>query len=140
MRQMFFTAFAVVLFSATLAASGSIKVGKLTSHIAPAYPRIVREARIQGDVVLEFVVSTKGEVLEVFGKGGQTYRMYVVSSDHPLLDSLALEAVKKWKYEPTLLNGVAVPVVRRAIVEFRLVPVLPSELDDRLEVRIISYR
>lgn len=39
---------------------------------------------------------------------------------HPLLDEAALQAVRRWAYVPTLLNGVPVPVVMTVTVNFRL--------------------
>ena len=38
----------------------------------------------------------------------------------PLLDQAALDAVRQWEYEPTLLNGVAVPVIMTVTVNFTL--------------------
>jgi protein TonB len=38
----------------------------------------------------------------------------------PLLDQAALEAVRQWEYEPTLLNGVTVPVIMTVTVNFTL--------------------
>jgi hypothetical protein len=38
----------------------------------------------------------------------------------PLLDNSALDAVRQWKYSPTLLNGTPVPVVMTVTVNFRL--------------------
>ena len=38
----------------------------------------------------------------------------------PLLDQAAIDAVKQWKYEPTLLNGVPVPIVMTVTVNFAL--------------------
>ena len=38
----------------------------------------------------------------------------------PLLDHAALDAVKQWRYAPTRLNGVAVPVIVTVTVQFRL--------------------
>jgi protein TonB len=39
---------------------------------------------------------------------------------HPLLDEAALDAVRRWAYVPTLLNGVPVPVIMTVTVNFRL--------------------
>ncbi len=39
---------------------------------------------------------------------------------HPLLDPAAIEAVRQWRYLPTLLNGVRVSVVLAVVVDFRL--------------------
>jgi protein TonB len=38
----------------------------------------------------------------------------------PLLDQAALDAVRQWQYTPTLLNGVAVPVIMTVTVTFNL--------------------
>jgi len=38
----------------------------------------------------------------------------------PLLDAAAIEAVRQWRYTPTLLNGVPVPVVMTVTVRFSL--------------------
>ena len=46
-----------------------------------------------------------------------------VISGHPLLVQAAIDCVKKWQYEPTLLNGVPVPVILTAKVTFSQAPV-----------------
>jgi protein TonB len=38
----------------------------------------------------------------------------------PVLDEAALEAVRKWVYTPTLLNGVPTPVIMTVTVRFML--------------------
>jgi protein TonB len=38
----------------------------------------------------------------------------------PMLDEAALEAVRKWVYTPTLLDGVPTPVIMTVTVRFRL--------------------
>ena len=40
----------------------------------------------------------------------------------PLLDQAAIDAVKQWQYTPTLMNGVAVPVIMTVTVNFSLTP------------------
>jgi protein TonB len=40
----------------------------------------------------------------------------------PLLDEAALEAVKQWRYQPTLLNGVPQAVRMTVTVNFALQP------------------
>ena len=40
----------------------------------------------------------------------------------PLLDDAALTAVRQWKFTPTLLNGIAVPIVMTVTVHFALAP------------------
>ena len=41
-------------------------------------------------------------------------------SSLPMLDQAAVEAVHQWQFEPTLLNGVAVPVIMTVTVNFTL--------------------
>jgi TonB family protein len=36
----------------------------------------------------------------------------------PMLDAAALEAVRQWRYEPTTIDGKAVPVVMTVSVTF----------------------
>jgi protein TonB len=55
----------------------------------------------------------------VIGKDGSIQELQVVSG-HPLLVPAALQAVKQWQYNPTLLNGQAVEVVTQIDVNFTL--------------------
>jgi protein TonB len=64
---------------------------------------------VQGVVILEATIGPSGDVTAVR-----------VLRGIPLLDESAIEAVKQWAYEPTLLNGVAVPVIMTITVNFRL--------------------
>ena len=52
-------------------------------------------------------------------QGGKVTETRVLRSI-PLLDQAALDAVRQWEYEPTLLNGVAVPVIMTVTVNFTL--------------------
>ena len=76
---------------------------------APAYPDIAKQARVQGIVILEAIIDPGGNVTNVR-----------VLRSIPLLDQAAIAAVKQWKYEPTLLNGVPVPIVMTVTVNFAL--------------------
>src|SRR5262249_14032364 len=79
------------------------------NNVAPVYPPVARQARVEGVVILEATISTSGHVTDV-----------KVLRGIPLLDNAALEAVRQWTYSPTLLNGVPVPVVMTVTVNFRL--------------------
>ena len=88
---------------------GSVQSAKLASQPKPVYPQLARQARIQGTVKLEADISKDG-----------TIENLKVISGHPLLIQAALDAVKQWRYQPTLLNGVAVEVVTTIDVNFTL--------------------
>jgi len=78
-------------------------------HVDPVYPVMAREAHIEGTVVLEATIDETGRI----------DRLKVLRSA-PLLDAAALDAVRQWRYTPTLLNGVRVPVLLTITVSFRL--------------------
>jgi TonB family protein len=79
----------------------------LISQVPPVYPEVAKQARIQGVVVLEVEITKEGSVDNVR-----------VLSGHPLLTQPALDAVKQWRYKPTLLNNEPVPVVTTVMVNF----------------------
>ena len=88
---------------------GQIKEPKKLKNVAPTYPDIAKQARVQGVVILECTISPQGRVTDVN-----------VLRGIPLLDEAAKEAVRQWVYTPTLLNGVPVPVIMTVTVNFRL--------------------
>jgi protein TonB len=88
---------------------GDIRPPAKLRHVAPAYPDVARAARVEGSVVLECTISPEGRTVDVRVLGGP-----------PLLREAAAEAVQQWVYRPTLLNGVAVPVIMTVTVHFTL--------------------
>ena len=74
------------------------------------YPREAVVSRIQGVVILECTISPQGKIVAV----------KILRGVAPLLDESAIAAVKQWEYTPTLLNGVAVPVIMTVTVNFKL--------------------
>jgi protein TonB len=88
---------------------GQIKEPKKLKHVAPVYPDIAKQARVQGIVIVECTISPQGRVTDV-----------KVLRGIPLLDAAAIEAVRQWVYTPTLLNGVPVPVIMTVTVNFKL--------------------
>ena len=81
----------------------------VVSQPQPAYPSIARDVRIQGDVILHAIIDKEGRVAELEAVSG-----------HPLLVRAALEAVRTWRYRPTLLNGEPVEVETTIKVSFVL--------------------
>ena len=88
---------------------GQIKEPKIIKRTQPVYPDIARQARVQGVVIMECVISPKGTVTTCKNLRGI-----------PLLDQAAHDAVMQWTYSPTLLNGVPVPVIMTVTVNFKL--------------------
>ncbi len=83
---------------------------KKVRHVNPLYPDTARQQRVQGLVVLETTINTSGCVS----------RIELLQGTDPRLDAAALLAVSGWRYTPTLLNGVPVPVIMTVTVYFRL--------------------
>jgi TonB family protein len=79
----------------------------LIFKVKPEYPAAAREAGITGVVKFSVVVDAAGRVAGI-----------QLESGHPLLVESALAAVKKWRYKPTLVNGVAVEVTTQVAVAF----------------------
>ncbi len=77
--------------------------------VKPMYPPLAQSARVEGVVILEAVIDARGHVTSVH-----------VLRSIPLLDQAAIAAVEQWVYTPTLLNGVAVPIVMTVTVQFTL--------------------
>jgi periplasmic protein TonB len=88
---------------------GRIQAPRLVYRIQPTYPPLAREARVSGDVLLDCVIDTHGNVTP----------MKVISGP-PLLIQAATSAVSQWRYQPTLLNGIPVAVEMVVTVHFSL--------------------
>jgi protein TonB len=65
--------------------------------VQPDYPAVARQLKIQGIVELEAVVDGSGEVAKVS-----------IVSGNPVLTKPSVEALKKWKFKPFLIEGKAV--------------------------------
>ena len=88
---------------------GQVQTAKLINKVQPIYPALAKQARIQGTVRLQAVIAKDGSVVEL-----------QVLSGHPLLQQAALDAVRQWRYQPTLLNLEPVEVVTTIDVIFTL--------------------
>jgi len=88
---------------------GSVEKAMLIFGPKPEYPPLAKMARIQGTVKLEAVISKDGTIQDL-----------KVLTGHPLLVKSALDAVQRWRYQPTLLNGDPVEVVPEIDVNFSL--------------------
>lgn len=88
---------------------GTVQASKLFSQPKPTYPPLAKQAHIQGAV----------QLLAVIAKDGSVEDLKVISG-HPLLVPAALDAVKQWVYQPTLLNGAPTEVETEIDVNFTL--------------------
>ena len=88
---------------------GDVQAANLIHQVNPVYPALARQTRIQGVVVMEAVIS----------KDGSVDRLRVISG-HPFLSQAAIDAVKQWRYRPTMLNGEPVDVITTITVTFTL--------------------
>lgn len=88
---------------------GKIRPPTRVAYVAPVYPPLALAARKEGTVILQAVIDEKGGVREVKVLRGE-----------PLLNEAALQAVTRWQFTPTLLNGTTVPVVMTVTVTFTL--------------------
>ena len=95
---------------------GAVQASKLVRHGAPVYPALAKQARISGTVRLQAVIAKDGSVANL-----------TVISGHPLLVQAALDAVRNWAYQPTLLNGNPTEVTTEITVNFTLADAPPEQ-------------
>ncbi|MGB8323632.1 MAG: energy transducer TonB [Candidatus Acidiferrum sp.] len=88
---------------------GNVQAARLVNRVQPVYPPLARQTRISGTVKLHAII----------GKSGAVEQLQVLSG-HPLLVQSALDAVRQWRYQPTLLNGDPVEVDTEIDVIFSL--------------------
>ncbi len=94
--------------NAPVRVGGSVAMPRKIHDVAPVYPESMRQSGVAGVVILELVIGTDGSVTSAKVLRGQ-----------PGIDQAAIDAAKQWRYEPVLLNGVAVPVILTAPVTIR---------------------
>ena len=88
---------------------GDVIAARALYQPPPAYPPLAMTARVQGTVVLQATIGKDGTVQDL-----------KVLSGHPLLVHAAMDAVKTWRYQPTLLDSEPVDVLTEIDVNFKL--------------------
>jgi TonB family protein len=91
---------------------GNIRAPMKTRDVRPDYPQALREAGVEGVVPLGAFIGTDGSVAEV---------RVLTTRAHPDLASAAIDAVRQWRFTPTLLNGEAIEIYMTVTVRFSLV-------------------
>ena len=94
---------------APLHVGGVVRAPQKIHHVAPTYPAIALAAKVTGTVIIEALIAEDGSV-----------RGVKVLKSVSLLDASAIEAVRQWRFTPTLLNGVPVEVIMSVTVTFAL--------------------
>ncbi len=89
--------------------SGGVTAPRKVHDAVPIYPPLALATRAEGRVLVECVIGVDGRVTDVR-----------VVQGHPLLAEAAANAVRQWRYAPTLLNGEPVAVIMTVTVDFRL--------------------
>ena len=80
---------------------------RLVRRVDPAYPEQARKLGLEGPVRLRVAIARDGSIEDVKALSG-----------HPLLAEAAADAVRQWRYRPTVLNGKQVPVLTVITVTF----------------------
>ena len=81
-----------------------------TRQITPIYPPALKSQGIEGRVLIRFDIDKQGNVIDATAK----------KSDHPAFAAYAVDAVRKWKFEPGMQNGEPVPFTMIAPIVFSL--------------------
>ncbi len=71
----------------------------LTERVEPTYPTLAKQTRRSGRVELHAIISEDGRIES----------LEMVSGD-VLFEQSAMDAVRRWRYRPTILNGRPVKV------------------------------
>ena len=88
---------------------GNVQSARSIKRVPPVYPVEARQAGISGTVRLHVIIAKDGTIDQL-----------ELVSGHPLLAQAALDAVRQWTYQPTLLNGKPVEVDTTIDVVFSL--------------------
>ena len=88
---------------------GRIRPPHKVRDVRPIYPSGVGEAKAEEFVLLHAVIATDGSVKEV----------QVVPPAHPAFAAAAVEGVRQWEFDETLLNCAPTEVTMRVNVTFR---------------------
>jgi TonB family protein len=90
-----------------LRVGGVIKAPVKIVDVRPVYPEDARAAGVAGVVIIDARIGAEG-----------TVEAARVIKSIPLLDQAALDAVKQWKFVPTLMNGVPTPISMTVAINF----------------------
>ncbi len=90
---------------------GNIRTPRKVLNVNPIYPQALRDAGLEGVVPLGAVIGADGSIVSVRVLGAHS---------RPELVKSAVDAVRQWRFTPTLLNGDAIDVYMTVTVRFTL--------------------
>lgn len=92
----------------TLPVGGDVQPARLIRAVLPAYPQLAKSQRVAGDVTLDALIDTSGNVRDVSVISGPVF-----------LRDAAKVALKQWKYEPARLDGQPTAMHLTVTVKFK---------------------
>ncbi|HXR98290.1 MAG TPA: energy transducer TonB [Terriglobales bacterium] len=95
--------------SGPVAVGGEVESARCLACAPPQYPQFARQAHLQGTVELRAVIGADGGIQEL-----------EVVKGNPILAGAALQAVRRWRYRPLILDGHALAVAISITVNFNL--------------------
>jgi TonB family protein len=104
---------------------GNVAQASLMYQVAPVYPPLAKSAHLSGTVLLHCIIGTDGTVQELH---------YV--SGPPLLMKSAMDAVRQWRYKPTVIDGTAVQVDTTVSVVFTLGGSSAPDATQQLQIKL----
>ena len=90
---------------------GNVAAANLDKKVAPVYPAEMKAQRLEATVILDTLISKEGVPLSFNVKSTDVNQQFIEAS---------IEAVKEWRYKPTLLNGEPVEVQTTITINFTL--------------------
>jgi protein TonB len=108
-----FTMFLALTLSAQkpVRIGGNVAAANLVKKVTPAYPAEMKAQRLEASVLLQTTISTEGVPTSFNNQSPEVNQQFV---------DAAIEAVKEWRYKPTLLNGDPVEVITTITINFTL--------------------
>lgn len=82
--------------------------GLALRRVEPPYPSMAKAIGADGPVVVSVTVSETGDVLEAHAVSG-----------HPTLRTAAVDAARRWRFTPTILNGTPIKVIGTITFNFK---------------------
>jgi protein TonB len=102
--------------SAPVRPGGAIKPPERIVYVEPVYPPLAIKTKQGARVILEATIDEQGYVRNVR-----------VLRPAPLFEQAAIDAVGRWRYAPTRLNGQPVPVILTVTVNFEITGKIESQ-------------